>query len=157
MGDHDDTWSGLPILYTPTCPAGAPNCCGPLSPRRELISLPYHVTYTTSYEILCGLEGVDWVDDDADGRPDTCWDDRNANGRRDPGEGLTGVFDGSAAITVYYPDMFPELNGITSHTAAWTLGRLRFTGTPFSLLAGEAYMLMLSPAHTPSLWYPPVR
>jgi len=62
--------------------AGAP--C-PNVPNIEHVSSPFGSDWETADDLLCGLEGRDWFDDDDNGRPDTC-----------PG----GVFDGVGNIIV---------------------------------------------------------
>lgn len=155
VGSHDPSFAGRQIVASPDCPTGAPNCCGASATRTDLINLPYHTMFQTSDEILCGLEGVDWTDGNADGRPDTCWNDANTNGRWDTGELTTGVFDGRVAMTVSYFDNTEAVNAPVSRTATIQLGSLRFTGTKYNLVPGDAYLLTLSKTHSPTTWLSP--
>ncbi len=132
VGSHDPSFAGRSIIYATACGASAP--------RLDLLNLPYHTMYTSSFEILCGLEGVDWVDANADGRPDTC---------------TAGIFDGTRAMTVsFFANREPE-NAPVSHNVTFSLGQVRFTGTPFSLVPGDGYLIQISPGHTPTTWLSP--
>lgn len=155
VGSHDPSFAGRQIVAAPTCPTGTPNCCGAAAPRLDLINLPYHTMFQNSDEILCGLEGVDWTDGNADGRPDRCWNDTNGDGRFDTGETTTGVFDGRVAMTVSYFDNTEAVNAPVSRTATIQLNQLRFTGTKYNLVPGDAYLLTLSKTHTPTTWLSP--
>ncbi len=148
-GDHDDAWPGRAITYAAGCAATAP--------RTDLIAVPYHAIYSSVDEILCGLEGVDWVDANADGKPDTCWDDRNGNGVRDAGEGATGIFDGRRLILVSRFDNTEAVNTTQTRMVTVALGRLFFIGQRFPLTVGEACVVQLSPGHQPTLFLPPHR
>ena len=97
--------------------------------------------YTRSFEILCGLEGVDWVDANADGRPDTC---------------TRGIFDGTRAMTVSRFDNTELIGAAVSHTVTLVpVVGLRFTGTPYDLVPGDAYTAQLTSGHVPTTWLSP--
>jgi hypothetical protein len=156
VGSHDPAWTGHRLAASPDCPPGqTTNCCSAYAPRIDLMTVPYHVMYQTAYEVLCGMEGVDWVDANGDRKPDTCWDDANANGAYDTGENMTGIFDGRVAITVSYFDNTDAVNAPVSCTATLGFGALRFTGTPFNLVPGDALLVTMSKTHTPTVFLPP--
>lgn len=162
VGSHDPSFPGRSIYAAPTCTTpGQTNCCGANAPRLDLVSLVYHTMWQTSFEILCGLEGVDWVDNTgpggvgpADGRPDTCWEDDpptgNGNYRFDTGETSTGVFDGRNNMTVYYFNNTEAVNAPVNHNVVFSpLAGLSFSGTQFDLVPGDAYLLQISKLHNP--------
>lgn len=154
VGSHDPSFAGRAITAAPTCPAGqTTNCCGANAARTDLINLPYHTMYTNSDEILCGLEGVDWTD--VGGRPDKCWDDTDADGRYDAGEPTTGVFDGRVGMTVSKFANDEITNGPIARTATIAVGALRFTGTRYDLVPGDAYLLNITKTHTATTWISP--
>jgi hypothetical protein len=45
---------------------------GHCAPVNEDLALPVAIKWRHSDELLCGIEGVDWVDADVDGEPDQC-------------------------------------------------------------------------------------
>jgi len=51
----------------------------------EHVSSPFGVSWSSADDLLCGLEGIDWVDADLDGSPDAC---------------LQGIFDGASLFLV---------------------------------------------------------
>lgn len=158
VGSHDPSFAGRQIIASPTCPTGAPNCCGASAPRTDLINLPYHTMYQKADEILCGLEGVDWVDANGNGTPDLCWKENSspANTTFDAGvDTTTGVFDGRVAMSVAYFDNTEGTNAPVARNVTIALGQLRFTGTPYNLVPGDAYLLTLSKTHTPTTWLSP--
>jgi hypothetical protein len=156
VGSHDPSFAGRQIVAAPTCTGGqTTNCCGANAPRTDLINLPYHTMYKTSDEILCGLEGVDWTDANLDGRPDRCWNDQGTLGTFDAGDTTTGVFDGRVAMTVSTFKNDETTNGAVARTATIQIGSLRFTGTEFDLIPGDAYLLNISKTHTPTTWLSP--
>lgn len=156
-GDYDRAYPGRTLTPTPDCgPGQVTNCCAPAATRLDLVSTPPDTLYRTAYEILCGLAGVDWMDGNGDGRPDTCWSDANANGRWDTGELTTGIFDGRVAASVSYFDNSEAINAPSSCTATIQLGGLRFTGTNYPLRPGDAYLITLSKTHTTTVYLPPV-
>lgn len=156
VGSHDPNFAGRQIAAAPTCTGGqTTNCCGSNARRLDLINLPYHTMYERSFDILCGLEGVDWFDADSNGIPDACWNDADADGRYDAGEATTGVFDGRVAMSVSYFNNTEAVNAPVTHTATISLGNLRFSGVPFDLVPGDAYLLDISKTHTPTTWLSP--
>ncbi len=155
-GTDDPAFAGIAIAYTPTCTAGqAANCCPATAPRTYLLGVSQSVMYRTSYEMLCGLEGVDWVDGNRDGRPDTCFDDANSNGVFDAGDAMTGLYDGATAMTVLRFFNTEPINGPVAHTATLSLGSFRFHGTPFNLVPGEALLVHLSRGYRGTTFLPP--
>jgi hypothetical protein len=154
-GSGNAAWSGMVVSYAPTCSSGqTTSCCGASAPRLHLLNLPYESVYVHSDEILCGLEGVDWSDADGDGKPDTCWDDADLDRRWDPGEATTGIFDGRTLVSVATMPATAPPQVPTWRHVSFTLGRLRFNGTRFPLVQGEAYVALLNPGHSPTLWRP---
>jgi hypothetical protein len=156
-GDPDPSWTGTRIFSSTTC--------GPMGRRGHLVVFPFDALYARAQEILCGLEGVDWVDErdvsgnpGPDGNPDTCWDDRDGDLRYDAGEPLTGVHDGMRGIGVSYWDNTTNMNGPVTRTVApgFPAGRLSWNGPNLALVPGEAYYVSCSPGQS-SLYRPPTR
>lgn len=156
-GNHDPAFPGRVIAATPTCaPGQAVDCCGRNVRRFDLVSVPYHSVFTSSFELLCGLDGVDWQDADADGLPDACWDDLDGDGQHDAGEPPTGLFDGRVAMSVGYHDNRETINAPVYHYVTFALGRMRFGGVRFDLRPGEAYLVDMSRTHSPTIFLPDV-
>jgi hypothetical protein len=119
-----------------------PSGCRPVLP---ILQVPWITPYRQADEILCGLEGVDWVDGDGDGDPDTC---------------PNGIFDGTTPITVVSfdndPDTVPESDNLRiGRTALRTDLGLAFLGRNFPLVRGAAYEAVVRLGHSPTLWDPP--
>jgi hypothetical protein len=139
VGSHDPSYAG----HTLAIPAS--NC----KPNRPFINLPYHTMYRTVDEILCGLEGTDWVPD-ANGNPSTC----NGGIFASPDNGGSG-----ALIVVQTFDNVPDSSStdnqyITRSALVDFLG-LAFAGTEYDLTPGDSYEVVLDPAHTPTVWISP--
>ncbi|MEM7245047.1 MAG: hypothetical protein AAF533_06865 [Acidobacteriota bacterium] len=99
--------------------------------NRTLLALPYNTRWTTSWEVFCGEEGVDWLDEDGDGRPDTC------TGGLYPGdEPDAGLY----SLQRWDSD---EGRWIPSVVSQW-FGFLLFPTESFDLVRGEAYLLSWS-------------
>lgn len=128
VGAHDVTFLGRPLGVSAT------GCV------EDWVSVPYHTQYQRASEILCGLEGVDWVDADGDGLPDTC-----------PG----GVFDAGSgtAITVQTHDK--SSGNWIGWTAFGVGGALSFIGTDFRLRQGEGYRVNWASSHPGSVFLSP--
>jgi hypothetical protein len=123
VGSHDPSWAGKMIERT--CPLA-------------VLSLPYHTMYRTAAEVLCGLEGIDWVDDNMDGKPDTC-----DQGLYDP---VSGV--GATVQTL--------VNGVGGQGyQAFNPGTLLFVGTNFDLTPGDGYVFNMNDGYQPRRWNPP--
>jgi hypothetical protein len=126
VGSHDPSYTGRQIRQP------VPDC----SPRLDIIAPPYHTMYTRANEILCGLEGLDWVDTTpADGNPDTC---------------TAAIFDGTHQISVGTFDNVNDDAGVGDNSirfrvVSFSLGQVRFQGPNFDLAPGEAYLLSISP------------
>lgn len=156
VGSHDPSFAGTTVFASPTCTGGqTENCCGARARRLMLLNLPYHTMYETSYEILCGLENVDWVDANLNGEPDTCWDDVNGNGLFDAGEPPTGIFDGVRTMSINYWDNTEAENAAITHNVAIVFNALRFTGRSFDLVPGDAYLAEVALGHTPTTFLSP--
>jgi hypothetical protein len=139
--------------------AGAGGICVPVQPSplggstTILLPLAWHVAYWTADEVLCGSEGVDWVDADFDGDPDTC-----------PG----GAFAGGPGTTmsVTHHDSFPGSGGGTTpafdnvfvsravQRDAFS-GQLHFSGVDYVLAPAQAYWLSFGPSHPATNFCPP--
>lgn len=136
VGSHDPSYAGRQVRQP------VPDC----TPRLDVINLPYHTMYTRANEILCGLEGLDWVDTaPADGNPDTC--DR-------------AIFDGVHAISVgtfdnVNDDAGPGDNSIRYRIVTVILGQVRFQGPNFDLAPGEAYILSINPGQVTKTFITP--
>lgn len=136
VGSHDPSFGGHTIHFSTTC--------GTAAARADLVAIPYHSMYKKSHEILCGLEGVAWVDTTpADGIPDTC------NG---------GIFDDQAGpthsiIVSTFSNTDPAIPGGVSGIISQAARRNAITGfslappTPFNLVPGEAYLVNIGSAH----------
>jgi hypothetical protein len=136
VGSHDPSYTGRQIRV----PASA--CV----PKIDLINLPYHSMYQKANEVLCGLEGVDWVDvAPADGKPDTC---------------PRGIFDGNALIQVLtfdnVNDDTPSDNGFAARQVVLSpLFGLQFQGPNFDLIPGDAYEVAMVPTHVTTTFISP--
>lgn len=122
VGSHDPSWAGK--MITNDCPF-------------TVLNLPYHTMYRTANEILCGLEGVDWVDADMNGNPDSC-----DNGLYDPVSGVsvtTQAFD----------------NGFFGRSAFNGGGNVIFIGTNFDLTPGDAYLFNMNSGYLGRMYTPP--
>lgn len=142
VGSHDPAFTGHAIVAAPNCvPPNTTNCCGPTAGRLDMINLPYHTMYTRAYELLCGLEGVDWVDADANGRPDTC---------------TGGIYDGAHGIAVNYFNNTEAINAPVSASVAPGIGgRPNFAGTNYNLVPGDAYLVNIPALQTPTNFISP--
>ena len=148
VGSHDPSYTGRTIRYP------ASGC----TPSNDIINLPYHTMYQKASEVLCGLEGVDWVDVAAPlGSPDTCF-------FTDPvvpaNSHATGIFDNVHAITVLTFDNIPDANGtddsfIPRKVTRDFRGNLQFVGPDFALTPGDAYIVSISPGHVPTTFLSP--
>lgn len=136
VGSHDPSYTGRTIRVP------SPDC----TPRNDLMNLPYHTMYQRANEILCGLEGVDWVDADSNGNPDTC---------------TRGIFDGTHAISVGTFDNIADSsvttvdNQFSFRIVTIVFGRLSFSGPNFDLTPGDAYIASISPTHVPTTFLSP--
>jgi hypothetical protein len=136
VGSHDPSYSGRQIRQP------SPDCV----PRNDIVNLPYHTMYQRADEILCGLEGVDWVDANSDGNPDTC---------------QNGIDDGTHTIAVCTFDnvnddsVLTMDNSFTCRTVGYSFGSYRLAGPNFKLIPGEAYLVSISPNHVTTSFLPP--
>lgn len=135
VGSHDPSFTGHTIHYSTTC--------GTSAARLDLVAIPYHTMWQNSIEILCGLEGVAWVDGNGDTIPDTC------NG---------GIFDDqlgpthSISVSTFMnsdPAVPGGVSGIVPQAArrVAVLGFQLAPPTPFPLIPGEAYLVGIGSAH----------
>ena len=89
VGSHDDSYAGPSeadlkgvepyetFWGTPPGPSARTNI--------TVLPVPYHVRWSSAYELLCGERGVDWQDADADTLPDACGTDLDGDGTKDTG------------------------------------------------------------------------
>jgi hypothetical protein len=134
VGSHDPAFTGHTIHFSTSC--------GTAAARLDLVAIPYHTMYQTSTEILCGLEGVAWVDLDGNTIPDTC---------------TGGIFDGQVGPThsisvSTFENGDPALgqgSGVRPQAArnAPPNGFGLVPPTPFDLIPGEAYLVAINSAH----------
>lgn len=124
VGSHDPAWAGK--LVSRSC-------------AFTMLNLPYHTMYRTANEILCGLEGTDWVDADMNGSPDTC-------------DG--GLFDpvGAVAVTT---QTFDNATGYLGRNAIPAGPSVIFVGTNFDLTPGDAYIFNMNTGYQDRVWLPP--
>jgi len=153
VGSHDPGFPGHPVSATPDCrnTGGALPCCASTAPQRDIVSVPYHTMFRKAVELLCGLEGVDWIDDGTsqggapagsagDGKPDAL------------DECDTLVFDGvhSIAVSMYFNDV--TTNGVKTCTVTRALSAISWSGCPgsqdFDLVPGEGYLYNILPTHS---------
>lgn len=129
-GACDPTWAGDPLVD--------------LSPTLGLrhARMPFRTEHDTADEVLCGTEGVDWRDDDADGRPDTC-----------PG----GIFDGATTIgvgkVVEGTSMASRQHVRRTVVLVPGLG-LDFLGDDFAIAPGQGIVIQVSSGHETTTWFP---
>lgn len=142
VGSHDPSYPGRQIIPGPACMGAAV--------RRDLVALPYHTMYRTANEMLCGLEGVDWVDVDAfPGEPDDC-----PNGTLPENLGIP--YDNRTALQVQTYDN-EVARGYQVRTMVFqNLGmRDDASGTNFQLKPGDAYFFVVQPVHLPTTFLSP--
>ena len=96
-----------PALFDLPFPAG---CGASRSPQHRIASSPA-TRWRHVDELLCGVEGLDWVDADRDGLPDTC-----TAGAYDSVHGVSlAIFDGAPATNGFIPrGVAPGFAGRTS-------------------------------------------
>lgn len=136
VGSHDPSYTGRTIR------APNPVC----HPAVDLINLPYHTMYTHINEVLCGLEGVAWVDvAPADGNPDTC-----PSMTAGPPATDGGIFDGQRGPThtiqaITFDNTVGSATGNSVLSRSVTMngitGALIFTGTDYALTPGDSYQI----------------
>lgn len=136
VGSHDPSFTGHVVAPGLSCGATAVN--------QDYLNLPYHTMYQTANEILCGLINVDWTPAGAAGDPDRCFNTAAST--------ATGIFDGTHVIQVQTmkPDGTPDFRQVTLFA-----GNLRFNGTNFALIPGEAYKAVLSRLHVTTTFLSP--
>lgn len=84
-----------------------------------VLPVPPHARWDGAYELLCGEQGVDWQDDDLDGRPDTaCGRDTDGDGAPDTGlwagehtVGVSGYADGRACTLRAHAQVAEDIFG----------------------------------------------
>lgn len=151
VGSHDPGFPGLDIVATPIFPSCNPGpgvvCCGANAAQRELIAVPYHSMYQRSVELLCGLEGTDWIDDgfEADGVTPAPGVNPAGDGKPDSvDECDTSIFDGvnTIAVSMFRNDTIT--NGPQTCTVSFRFGAINWGACPsnqdFTLVPGEAYL-----------------
>lgn len=124
VGSHDPSWAGK--MVSRTC-------------SQTLLNLPYHTMYRSANEILCGLEGVDWMDGDGNGNPDTC---------------DAGLFDPTSGVSVTV-QTFSNDSGYAGRSVFAVGGNPVFIGTNFDLTPGDAYVFNMNTGYGDRLWLPP--
>lgn len=134
-------------LSGPCQPRMAPRTIEASTCTRDLIPNPPDSRLRSADEILCGERNVDWRDDNADGKPDTC---------------PNGLFDGRNRIQVAAfdndPDSRPESDNmfVVRQVERHPVLGLLFLGTDFPVPPGEAAMLTMRPQQAPRIWDPPL-
>ena len=138
-GWSDRSWPGDAIaLPSPMC-----------RPALMLLHLPFDMMYRTADEFLCGLNGVDWVDANGDGNPDTC---------------SRGIFDGFTPISVETFDNDPSAaptgdlrsnNWPVARSVLMTDLGLQFLGPDFAVGPGDAVLVQIRDEHVQTLFSPP--
>jgi hypothetical protein len=124
VGSHDDTWTGI---TSTDLGDGSRTGFG-------VLAVPYHVRWSTDLELLCGTQGVDWLDVDADGLPDECGRDLDGDGRPD-----TGLWRGADGITITRYDVAAGYcRGAVRGVWLDFIG-LSFSGEGFALVPGHGY------------------
>lgn len=110
-GSHDPGYSGH-VLRLPNSGEG----------QESLINLPFHTMYQTADEVLCGLEGLDWIEG-PDGNPTTCPTGTGAGG-------TGGIFDNvsGARMTFMCFDNVPDGNGTDNQWVWRTVSKDPITG-----------------------------
>lgn len=133
VGSHDPSWAGK--MISRACP-------------QTVLNLPYHTMYRTANEVLCGLEGVDWVDEvnnlsgaaTPDGKPDSC---------------PAGLFDPTSGVAVT-TQTFDNATGFSGLSVFDTGGMYpSFVGTNFDLTPGDGYLFNMNTGYNDRLWLPP--
>lgn len=142
VGSHDPAFAGHSVASSAGCAASAP--------QRDLIAVPYHTMYRKAVEILCGLEGVDWIDDgmsEAGAAAGTAGDARPDH----VDECDTSIWDLTNAIaaSMFFND--EVTNGPKTCTVSLRFGAISWTGCPdaqnYDLVPGEGYLLNIPTIH----------
>lgn len=131
LGGHDSAYPGRPI--------------GPASDTTFLLPMPHHELDANlrAGSLLCGIQGVDWGDNNGDGNPDAC------NGP---------LWDGQHELTVITFDndpLSPSANQFVAYSVSAPAGTLVFRGVNFRLSPGNAYLLTITSAQAPATWLLP--
>lgn len=142
VGSHDPSFTGRAIISASGCARNAAHL--------DIQNLPYHTMYQRANEILCGLEGVDWVDvANPIGDPDTC-----PNGTVAANAGIP--FDGVHTLAVQTYDNEVAHGYVPRTVTINPITRLvSFTGNNFALRPGDAYLLVINPDHVPTTFLSP--
>lgn len=144
VGSDDPSYTGRTLRIP------ASNC----RPNYAVLNLPYHTMYQNALEVLCGLENVDW-ERRTDGCPGPMGNPESA--RACP----NGIFDGAAQISVNWfkndGDLSAGDNTFLSCIANVVFGNVNFPAgcTCYDLRPGDAYLVVLTPLHTPTTFLSP--
>ena len=139
-GWRDAGWRGDSVIAQLSC-----------EPSLRILQVPYDTLATTVDEILCGEEGIDWQDVNADGKPDTC---------------PNGLFDGTTPISIGSVDNDPTLaptgnqlsdNAFIYRSVLLTGLELSFLGPRIAVVPGDAFLLVLRDSQQPTSWIDPRR
>ena len=107
-----------------------------------LLNVPYHTMYYHAVELICGLSGVDFADNDRDGLPDGGVCPRGLYVSGDTGSITVAMFDNT-------PDGGATDNSWVTFTAQPnpSPSSMSFTGTNFTLDACRSYLIKMAPPH----------
>jgi len=149
VGSHDPSFAGHVLSYS--------NSCGPLAPRQDLITVPYHTMYEKPVEIACGLRGVDWED----ANPQDWIPDQPARPPFTVCGG--GLFDGTHTLSVQTvrvedPAVPGNINGFQALVTSFSVVsgyRWQPAVSPFDLKPGEGYMISVVAGHVPTTFRSP--
>jgi len=155
VGSHDPSYTGRSLRPNASCQAFR---------QGAFLNLPYHTMYKNAVEILCGLEGTDWMRDPGTGN--LVWLTDN-NGDTTPDPCPNGIYAGKT-ITVSWFDNVDDNSGpagidTDNQNIACAVQPDPFGGGvlfPFGtdcydLIPGEGYVVLMSNDHPGSTFLSP--
>lgn len=105
----------------------------------SLLGLPYDSIYQTANELLCGEEGRDWSPEPGSwGAPETCTE---------------GLYDPVTLASATVQRLQSEV-GFMGRTGFWAGGAVRYLGTDFAVVPGDAVWFNPGRGYGPRVWEP---
>lgn len=154
------SWFPNTGMLTGPCAPGFPSRVVSSRCRNAILPIPDDTHYRKAAEVLCGREGVDWVDADSNGKPDAC-----PNGIFDPVlGGRTSVITCDNRVG---RNEFPNTdNASIVYQVELTGGNLVFSGSNFTLPhdetwpaemgSGSAVWVTIPAGAADRVWAPPI-
>lgn len=150
VGSHDPSYAGRTLQDNAACGLDI-----------ALINVPYHTMYQRSGEILCGLEGVDWILGVPGGRAGPIDPAGDPTSNAEPAVCPNGIFDGTTLVNVLTFDNENDGLGADNQfivssvedTGIFGLAFVNFPG--YDLVPGDGYLVRMTPGHGPSTFLSP--